>query len=130
MRLHLEQYKPPATRGDCVAGTPLTSDRDTRQAGGAQCRAYTCRHNLLRMDSADVPGRRHDGLAPEWTLVASTLATAPSCALDVADQHPEGLSSREVARLAGVSTRRVEQIVRAALGGEGAVRVRRVGVEE
>ena len=125
----LEQWRPPPTRGDCVAGCENTGSRDQRQAGQVQCRAYACRHNLLRQDSGDVPGRRHAGLAPEWTLVASTSASAPSCSLDVADAHPAGLSSAAVARLVGVSTRRVEQIVRAALAGHGAVAVMRVGEE-
>lgn len=102
--------KPPATRACCLSGTPTTGSLDERRQGRRSCEAFSCRHNLLVTDSGDMPGRRHGGLAPEWTLRGdNTSAGAPSCALDVADEGEH--SSAEVAALLGISKRRVEQIV-------------------
>lgn len=92
--------------------------------GRAQCGAYACPHNLLVTHSKDVPGRRHGGLAPPWTLSGNnTSASAPSCALDVVDAHPHGLSSGEVAKIMGVSKRDVELVVAKAMKDQGAVRL-------
>lgn len=102
--------KPPPTRGHCIAGTPETGTHAQRISGRAQCECYACPHNLLVQDSGDVPGRRHRGLAPEWTLRGdNTSASAPSCALDIAAEGEH--SSAEVARIMGMSKRRVEQII-------------------
>ncbi len=102
--------KPPRTRGDCINGTAQTGSLEERQHGRRQCEAFSCRHNLMTIDSSDVPGRRHHGLAPPWTLSGeSTSASAASCALDVADQGEH--SSAEVARIMGISKRRIEQII-------------------
>jgi hypothetical protein len=117
-------YNPPDTRGQCIEGTERTGSRDERQAGVRQCSAYACRHNLLAVASRDVPGRRHDGLAPPSTLSGSnTSASAPSCALDVVDANPHGMSSGEVAKLLGMTKRAVELIVAKARKDEGAVRL-------
>jgi hypothetical protein len=123
----LSIYSPPATRGDCIDGTERTGSREERTTGVKQCGAFACPLNLLVTHSADCPGRRHGGLAPPWTLSGNnTSASAPSCALDVVDAHPHGLSSGEVAKLLGVSKRDVELVVAKATKDHGAVRLMRL----
>ncbi len=123
----LSAYNPPATRGDCIDGTERTGSREDRTLGIKQCGAYACPHNLLVIHSADVPGRRHGGLAPPWTMSGKHLsASAPSCALDVVDANPHGMSSGEVAKVIGCSKRDVELIVAKAMKCSGAVRLMRL----
>lgn len=119
----LPVYALPRTRGDCIEGTDDTGSREERTAGVRQCEVIQCRHYLARVDSHDVPGRRHGGLAPPWTESGRGDASSPSCSLDVVDANPAGLSSGEVAAVMGVSRRRVEQIVRAWLVSQGAADV-------
>lgn len=117
-------YRPPNTRGECIAGTPNTSSRDERQAGKAQCCAFECRYNLLVEHSENRPGRRYSGIAPEWSFRGDNpSATSPSCLLDVTDAHPNGLPASEVARVLGISKRRVEQILKAWRTKQGAADV-------
>lgn len=123
----LPVYALPTTRGDCIAGTLHTGSREERTAGDRQCQVIQCRHYLARVDSDDVPGRRHGGCAPPWTVSDRGDASSPSCSLDVVDANPAGLSSGEVAQVMGVSRRRVEQIVRAWLVSQGAADVLEVG---
>ncbi len=112
----------PRTRGDCIAGTHQSASLEERQTGQRQCAVYGCKHNLLVVDSANRPGKRYDGVCPPAALsTASSSASAPSCALDVADQGEH--SSAEVARILGTSTRRVEQIVAKWRKQAGAVRL-------
>lgn len=114
-------YRPPATRGECVAGTDLTGSLEQRKQG-KQCGAYECRYHLAVVQSSDVPGRRFDGVSPEWTVSGDNIsASAPSCALDVADANPAGMSNGDVAEIMGISRRRVEQIVKAWRATNGAV---------
>lgn len=117
----------PMTRQDCIEGTKATGSKEERIAGRCQCRVYACRFSLLVDHSGDVPGRRHAGLAPPWTLNGNTNASAPSCALDVADGGPK--SAAEVAEAMGLDKRRIEQIVKAALGRPGAVELWRLRSE-
>ena len=125
--IRLPVYALPRTRGECIEGTPHTGSREERTAGVRQCQVMQCRHYLARVDSDDVPGRRHDGIAPPWTVSDRGDASSPSCSLDVVDANPAGLSSGEVARVMGISRRRVEQIVRAWLVSQGAADVLEVG---
>lgn len=107
-------YAPPPTRGHCIEGTPTTGSRADRLAGRAQCRAYGCRYNELVQHADDMPGRRHDGRAPEWTFYGeSRSASAPSCALDIADQGKQQCSDLE--RKLGQHRRRYQQLVRQAI---------------
>jgi hypothetical protein len=125
----LPVYAPPATRGACVEGTPMTGSRDQRMRGQAQCGALQCRHNLLVEESSSRPGRRHGGLAPEWTLSGKNMsAGAPSCSLDVADTGPK--TAAETAKVMGMSTRRVEQIVKEFKKTHKALALARLGEEE
>lgn len=97
--------------------------------GARRCEA-NCRYNLNIFAGEDRPGRRHGGVAPEWTLRDDTMsASSPSCVLDVVAANPAGLSSAEVARLNGLTRRRVEQMCKDALAGRVAVDVMRVGEE-
>jgi len=117
----------PRTYGDCCTGTELTGTLEQRATGQHQCRVYQCRKNLLRTDSQDVPGRRRDGVAPEGTFSgANVSASAPSCAIDVANAHPAGMSNAEVAGLMGLDKRRCEQIVKAWRENSGAVELYRL----
>ena len=76
-----------------------------------------------------MPGRRHDDLAPEWTTTgANVSAGAPSCALDVADTGPK--TAAEVARVMGMSTRRVEQEISEFMRTHKALALARLGEEE
>jgi hypothetical protein len=119
----------PRTYGDCIAGTRVTSSLEQRMAGRAQCERYGCRHNLLRIDSADRQGRTHNGVAPELTLSGENVhAGAPSCALDVANTGPK--SSREVAAIEGLTARRVEQIMAKFKRSHGALAVWAAGRDE
>ena len=114
-------------RGDCIAGMPNTGSRDERMAGKVQCRAYGCRQNLLVDHSAEVPGRRHDGVAPPWTFSGRTDATAPSCALDVVDANAAGVSCERIAEVMGYEDkRRVEQVVAGAVKSEAGVELYRL----
>lgn len=125
----LPVYAPPATRGDCIVGTPSTGSRAQRQRGQVQCGALECRHNLLVVESSSRPGRRHNNLAPEWTVSGeNTSAGAPSCSLDVADTGPK--SAAEVAKVLGLSVRRVEQIVKEFKRTHKALALARLGEEE
>ena len=120
-------YRPPATRGECIEGTANTGSLEERRAGKVQCSAYRCRYNLLWVESDQVPGRRHGGLAPEGTLSgANTNASAPSCALDLVDANPAGMSSAEIANAVGLDRRRVEQIVKRWQQSEAAVELARL----
>lgn len=106
----------PVLRGDCIAGTIKSGSLDERRAGSRQCGVLSCRMNLLSTSSADMPGRRHNGLAPPASPSGEVIsASAPSCALDVADAHPEGLSSAQVAVYLGQTKRAVELTVKRAL---------------
>jgi hypothetical protein len=120
-------YAPPATRGECITGTPITGSLEERRTGQKQCHA-ACRHNLLIQCSEDRPGRRHGGRAPEWTVSGeNTSAGAPSCSLDVAATGPK--SAAEVARVMGITTRRVEQIVKEFKRTHKALALARLGEE-
>ncbi len=125
----LPVYAPPATRGDCITGTPATGSLEQRMRGQVQCGALECRHNLLMVESSSRPGRRHGGLAPEWTISGSnTSAGAPSCSLDVADTGPK--SAAEVASIVGLTKRRVEQIIKEFKRTHKALALARLGEEE
>lgn len=120
-------FRPPRTRGECIEGTPVSSSRAERQAGNAQCACFACPHNLLVEHSENRPGRRYAGVAPEWSFRGDNpSATAPSCVLDVVDANPAGLAASEVAKVLGISKRRVEQIVKAWKTQGGAAEVVRL----
>lgn len=105
----------PVIRADCIQGTLLSGSRDDRMSGRKQCQV-TCPKNLLITASEDMPGRRHYGLAPPASPSGAVVdARAPSCALDIADANPHGLSSREVARFLGLTRRAVELDVKSGL---------------
>lgn len=126
----LSLYAQPPTYGHCIAGTDSTGSFTQRMYGVRRCEAG-CRYNLDIRAGEDRPGRRHGGLAPEWTLSGDTMsATGPSCVLDVAAANPSGLSAADVATLFGSSTRRVEQMIKRSLAGRVAVDVMRVGSDE
>lgn len=106
----------PATYGECVAGTSMTGSLEERLAGKRQCLVFQCRLNLLSVSSQNVPGRRHNGKSPEWTVSGENpKATAPSCALDIANQGPH--TCAEIADIESTPEhkRRVQQEVRGAL---------------
>lgn len=109
--LHLPVIQP-RTYGECVEGTPLTGSLEDRNAGHA-CEWYACRHNLRTVRSENVPGRRNNGVAPEWTFDSEAIASSPSCALDVANRGPHRCS--EIAEMEGKSKRRIQQEVKSAL---------------
>jgi hypothetical protein len=77
---------------------------------------FGCRHNLLTVPSADVPGRRHGGLAPEATVTDRGDPSSPSCCLDVANTGPK--TADEIARLTGFTKRRIEQVLKKAREGQ------------
>lgn len=81
----------PKTRADC-AHVPRP------------CPFVSCPHNLRVSIASD--GRVHD-------LTGDTLPS--SCALDVVDQHPDGLSLAEIGARMGISRQRADQIAREAL---------------
>jgi hypothetical protein len=103
----------PRTYGDCVTGTPLTGTLEERMSGRRECSNYTCRHALRVVRSENVPGRRNNGVAPEWTLDSEAIAAAPSCALDVANRGAHKCS--ELASMEGKSKRRIQQEVKGAM---------------
>lgn len=116
----------PVLRSDCLSGTLLTGTLEQRMSGQCQCSVLWCRLNLLGTDSEDMPGRRHSGLAPPAAPSGEVVsASAPSCALDIAEAHPEGMSSAQVAMLLGQSKRAVELTVKRAL-----IKLRRNGASQ
>lgn len=114
------------TRADCIAGCSNTGSREDRLAGRARCQAFACRQNLDVDHSAEVPGRRHDGIAPPWTFSGRTDASSPSCALDVVDQNPHGMSCEQIAEVMGYDKRRVEQLLEQARSGAAGVELARL----
>jgi hypothetical protein len=102
----------PRTYGECVEGTPLTKSLAERASGQA-CESYQCRHNLRTVRSENVPGRRNNGIAPEWTFDSEAVAASPSCALDVANRGAHKCS--ELAAMEGKSKRRIQQEVKGAM---------------
>lgn len=106
----------PVIRQDCLDGTLLSGSLEDRASGRKQCQV-ACRKNLLMRASEDMAGRRHGNLAPAASYAGDiTSASAPSCAMDIADANPCGLSSREVGALMGQSKRAIELTVKRALG--------------
>jgi hypothetical protein len=107
------QYDAPETYGHCIAGTEETGSFTQRAYGQRRCEAGKCRHNIDVKRSEERPGRRYKGRAPEWTMNGGSMsASGPSCALDVAKLHPEGLSATDVGSVLGLSKRRVEQVIK------------------
>jgi hypothetical protein len=104
---------PPATYGECINGTVMTGTLKERESGRVSCAALSCRHNLRRVSSENVPGRRNKGIAPEWTVDGESTASSPSCALDVANRGAHSCS--DLAKMEGKSKRRLQQEVRAAV---------------
>lgn len=124
------EYAAPATLAECIAGTERTGSREDRMAGRVQCGAYSCRANLLTVESSSVPGRRHNGLAPPGTLSGgNTSASAPSCMYDVIAANPNGMSCAEIAKVLGCSTRDVELTLAKAIKAKGAAEVMRLWSE-
>lgn len=125
---YLSPHAPPPTRGYCLAGTPLTGSFAERKYGIRQCEAFDCKMHLATQASRDMPGRRHGGLAPEMSVSGKALvATAPSCALDLVSENPEGMSSESIGRALGCDKRRVEQILAKFKGTIGALGIARLG---
>lgn len=94
----------------------MTGSRDERMSGRFECSVLSCRQNLRTVRSENVPGRRNNGVAPEWTLDSEAIASAPSCALDVANsRRGVGYRCSELAEMFGKSKRRFQQEIKAAL---------------
>jgi len=94
-----------------LGGMPRT--RAECRDGPRPCVWIGCRHHLWRRDSVDTVGRPARGRE----LVGVGLVDDPpltSCALDIAERHPDGLSEIGVAELLGISPRHVRRIVRRA----------------
>lgn len=70
----------PRTRGDCLAGG---------RNAARPCGWLVCRHNIAA--------------EPGWS-------GGDSCALDVADQHPGGVTLEEIGQTLGLTRERVRQI--------------------
>ena len=87
LRLGPDPSSPPATRAECPTQRP--------------CPHLACRHNLAV--DRETPGRPHHG-----THNAPRRARDGGCALDVATEGEH--TTRAVAGLLGVSTRRVQQV--------------------
>ena len=113
VHLPMLNTSPPKTYQECISGTPLTGSLRERESGRVECGALSCRHNLRRVSSENVPGRRNKGIAPEWTVDGESIAASPSCALDVANRGAHRCS--EIASMEGKSKRRIQQEVRAAV---------------
>jgi len=111
-------------RADCIKGTHATGSMAERMAGQRDCLQMACRHNLIWIDSDDMAGRRHDGLAPEGTMRGTTSAGSPSCSLDVASTGPK--TAREIGRAMGMTTRAVEMWLKDAKEGRGGVELARL----
>jgi hypothetical protein len=103
----------PATYGACIDGTPMTGSLEGRLSGREECRVLSCRANLRRVSAENVPGRRNNGIGPEWTVDSEAIAASPSCALDVANRGAHRCG--EIAEMEGKSKRRIQQEVRAAV---------------
>jgi hypothetical protein len=124
---------PPPTRAHCIlfdeatrAAGYMTWSKGDRVSGRAQCQATSCPFNLLIRRSEDRPGRRHAGLAPEFST-APLSASAPSCALDVIDANPSGMSCEQIAAVMNFKDkRRVEQILRGVLKSDAGVELYRL----
>jgi hypothetical protein len=90
----------PPTRGDCPKERP--------------CPFLECREHLWSVESAERPGRRHEGGLPPMPAIRAP--TQETCALDIADRRSkvkldEGQLVAEIARVLGVTRRQVRSIV-------------------
>lgn len=92
---------PPQTRADCLDGA--TTSVAKRNAGEA-CPHVRCRHHL----HADMIGRgRHGAKRRTLHVVAHSKF---SCALDIADANPGGLTFSEIGMVMGMHGERARQI--------------------
>ncbi len=92
----------PDTRAEC----PDTSTRC--------CPYLRCRHHLGRIEGEERPGRYRASLDATYRLEV-LRSEQPSCALDIVEAHPAGMSSAEVAPYLKLGKRRVEMLVKRAL---------------
>jgi hypothetical protein len=94
------------------AWEPLAGDPPPRGVcitGPRPCAYVECRNHLWTKAGVDRAGRPNNGRRPPTILRPLSQA---SCALDLVDRNPDGLSHREIAKLFGVTGERVRQIVR------------------
>ncbi len=98
------EQAPQATMLDATPGFP--SSRAVCEGGNRPCRWTTCRQHLWSIQ--DRPGRRGVGRALPPPVVQQH--SEQTCALDVIDKEPDGLSRRDVAKLMGMTPERVRQL--------------------
>jgi hypothetical protein len=82
------------------------------------CAHVQCRYHLWIVVGQDRPGRPFEGRRPP-TILRPTSPT--SCALDLVDRNPDGLSNREIGKLFGITGERVRQLIRDVRGKLGAL---------
>ncbi len=82
--------------------------------GPRPCKWTDCRHHLWAVDGEDRPGRRWSTDDQRHAVVRQH--SPETCALDVADRHPDGMGPEAVAALLGVTAERVRQIEDVARG--------------
>jgi hypothetical protein len=105
-----------------VIAAPTPATRDECRDGPRPCQAFLCVHHLWRQD--EIAGRPWpDGRKPLPTV---TPWTSESCAMDIAERYPDGLSRAEVGKALGFCGERARQVeeralekIRAAKSGEG-----------
>jgi hypothetical protein len=88
----------PKTRGDC-------------KDAARPCPWVGCRYHLWSDEHDDL----EDPVGVEARVLAMPVQGAPSCALDVADEHPEGLLPTEVGRMLQMRPEVISAIEEAAL---------------
>jgi hypothetical protein len=89
----------PESRADC-------------KDGPRPCPFVRCRYHLWPVVGADRAGRPHGGRRAPTILRPATPA---SCALDLIDRNPDGLSHKEIGALFGITGERIRQIRRDAI---------------
>ncbi len=87
-----------------IASPPLPANRGECVNGPRPCPSVHCRHHLGPDDERR--GKPHEGRSAPKRV----LQRAETCALDIADRYPDGLSRDAVATLLGVDPERVRQI--------------------
>jgi hypothetical protein len=98
----LEARLAPATRGDCADGP-------------RPCRATTCRYHLWRVEErAGRPHHRTLGFANRALPIVRQHSEA-TCALDVVQSSPDGMTLDAIAAVLGGTKQRIEQVEKRAL---------------
>lgn len=106
----------PQTRSECAADREAWATDEELKAGKAPCRRFGCAYHLATSVN------EHGSLKVWWPSKDGGVAVEAmpeTCALDVADNNPEGLFNGEVALRLGMSEEGARLVIEEALSNVG-----------